>query len=98
MTTTKNAAAIAIIKIADLFGNDFVRTNFKDACISYPPDDYKEAEFDFFCGFTGDERKNAWTVFAYVRVDRGTREAVLLDYKLPNGERMENPIKPIRFV
>lgn len=98
MTTTKNAAAIAIIKIADLFGNEYVRTNFKDACISSPPDDYEENEFDFFCGFAGDERKNTWTVFAYVRVNRGTREAVFLDYKLPNGEGMENPIKPIRFV
>ena len=97
MTTTKNAAAIAIIKIAELFGKEYTRINFKDACISCPPDNYEGNDFDFFCGFKGNPSENKWTEYAYVRVDRDTREAVFLDYKLPKGEKMINPIKPIRF-
>ena len=47
--------------------------------------------------FEGDSKLNLWTVFARVSVNRETEKVPLLDYKLPNGKRMENPIKPTSF-
>jgi hypothetical protein len=32
-----------------------------------------------------------------VSVNRETGKVTILDYKLPNGKRMENPIKPTSF-
>lgn len=46
-------------------------------------------------GFEGEE--GLWTVFAKVLVNRETKEVTFLDYKTPDGKRMENPIKPISF-
>ena len=48
-------------------------------------------------GFEGDNETGLWTVFARVSVNRETEKVTFLDYKLPNGNRMENPIKPTSF-
>ena len=48
-------------------------------------------------GFEGDDETGKWTVFARVSVNRETEEVTFLDYKLPDGKRMENPIKPTSF-
>ena len=45
----------------------------------------------------GDENDYKWKVFARVSVNRNTGKITFLDYKLPNGKRMENPIKPTSF-
>ncbi len=81
--------------IADLFGVDYFRTHFEDACQSYPDDQYDDVEYEYFMGFEGEE--GLWTVFAKVLVNRETKEVMFLDYKTPDGKRMENPIKPISF-
>lgn len=95
MTSKGNAMAIAILKIAELFGKEYIRSNFDKACHSYPDDDAEQ--YDYFCGFKGDNSRNLWTEFAYVRVDRHTEEATFLDYRLPDGTRMKKPVKPIRL-
>lgn len=81
--------------IADLFGVDYFRAHFEDACQSYPDDQYDDVEYEYFMGFESEE--GLWTVFAKVLVNRETKEVTFLDYKTPDGKRMENPIKPISF-
>lgn len=81
--------------IADLFGVDYFRAHFEDACQSYPDDQYDDVEYEYFMGFEGEE--GLWKVFAKVLVNRETKEVTFLDYKTPDGKRMENPIKPISF-
>ncbi len=81
--------------IADLFGIDYFRTHFEDACLSYPDDQYDDVEYEYFIGFEGEE--GLWKVFAKVLVNRETKKVEFLDYKTPDGKRMENPIKPISF-
>ncbi|MCR5516970.1 MAG: hypothetical protein K6F17_00145 [Lachnospiraceae bacterium] len=83
--------------IADLFGVDYFRSHFKDACEAYPADIYDDVEYEYFLGFEGAEDANLWTVFARVLVNRETKECIFLDYKTPDGKRMENPIKPTSF-
>lgn len=39
MTSKDNAMAIAILKIAELFGKEYVKNNFHNACVSYPKTD-----------------------------------------------------------
>ena len=46
----------------------------------------------YFLGFENDG--DLWSVFAKVNVNRETREITFLDYKTPDGVRMENPISP----
>lgn len=36
-------------------------------------------------------------VFAKVNINREAREVTFLDYKTPDGKRMEKPISPISF-
>lgn len=91
------AAAIAYLAIADLVGRDYFRSHFDDVCHSYPSPDYDGVDYEYFMGFEGDDETNLWTVFARVSVNRETEEVTFLDYKLPNGKRMENPIKPTSF-
>ena len=63
--------------------------------------EYDDVEYEYFIGFDdiddADENDYKWKVFARVSVNRETGEVTVLDYKLPNGKRMENPIKPTSF-
>lgn len=94
----KNEAKVeAWMLISDLFGNDYFRSHFNGSCESYPPEDEDDVIYEYFLGFEADESTHLWTVFARVSVNRETKEAVFLDYKTPNGIRMENPPKPIRL-
>ncbi len=96
MINKENAAAIAYLAIADLVGKDYFRSHFKGSCHAYPcPDD--DIDYEYFLAFEGDLKSNLWTVFARVSVNRETEKVTILDYKLPNGKRMENPIKPTSF-
>lgn len=56
-----------------------------------------DTEYEYFIGFEGDNTTNKWTVFARVSVNRKTKVVTFLDYKTPDGKRMENPVKPISF-
>ncbi len=97
MLNREEANIVAAIKIAEFFGIGYVKQNLAEACESYPTDDNDEIDYEYFLGFEGDEESGLWSVFARVSVNRETREVTFLDYKTPDGVRMENPIKPISF-
>ena len=97
MINKETAAAIAYLSIADLVGRNYFRSHFKDVCHGYPTNDNEDIEYEYFMGFEGNDETGKWTVFARVSVNRETEEVTFLDYKLPDGKRMENPIKPTSF-
>ena len=97
MINKETAAAIAYLAIADLVGRNYFRSHFDDVCHAYPTDDNEDIEYEYFMGFEGNDETGKWTVFARVSVNRETEEVTFLDYKLPDGKRMENPIKPTSF-
>lgn len=94
MLSVENAIAAAILEIAKIFGKEYMRSMFKSAGYSYEPTSTDDSSLDYFCGFKSDT-DNQWTEYAYVRVNRDTKEVALLDYRLPTGERMQSPLKPI---
>jgi len=91
------AKIVACGAIADLFGVEYFKSHIEESCESYPSDEYDERDFEYFLGFEGDESTGLWTVFARVLVNRDTKECTFLDYKTPDGKRMDNPIKPTSF-
>ena len=94
----KDEARVALlIFIAYFCGKEYVKAHLSDSCESYPTDNYDEVEDEYFIGFEGNDETNLWTVFARVLVNRETKECTFLDYKTPDGKRMENPIKPTSF-
>lgn len=95
MLSIGDTRAKAVLEMAKLFGREYIKANFKRACTAYP--ESEEVLYEYFCGFECDEDTNKWIVFARVLVNRESGEATFLDYKLPNGERMAKPIKPVRF-
>lgn len=97
MINKDEAKAIAWLAIADLVGKDYFRSHFEGSCQAYPCPDDDDVEYEYFLAFEGDSKSNLWTVFARVSVNRETEEVTFLDYKLPNGKRMDNPIKPTSF-
>ena len=97
MINKETAAAIAYLAIADLVGRNYFRSHFDDVCHGYPTNDNEDIEYEYFMGFEGNDETGKWTVFARVSVNRETEEVTFLDYKLPDGKRMENPIKPTSF-
>lgn len=94
MLTKKNMIGKATEMMIELFGIEYMREHmFNNCCHAQSEDgDY----FELFCGFVGDKETNKWTEFAYVHVHKETGEAEALDYKLPDGTRMKNPIKLVR--
>lgn len=97
MLNMSEAKVVAWLAIADLFGVDYFRKHFEESCQSYPGEDDDDIEYEYFLGFEGDEETGKWTVFARVLVNRETKEVMFLDYKTPEGKRMDNPIKPTSF-
>lgn len=89
MMSRADAKAAGIIFIADLFGRDYVKRTFQKSCQAYPDDD--ETDFEYFVGF--ESENDRWSVYALVSVNRVTKEVSFLNYRLPNGETMPNPIK-----
>ena len=96
MLTKYEARIYAWNAIAELVGLDYFRSHMQEACQSYPTDDQDDVDHEYFIAFEGDEETGLWTVFARVSVNRETRAVTMLDYKTPDGHRMENPVKPIR--
>lgn len=101
MLTKEQAKMDAWLAIADLMGRDYFREHFDGSCHSYPDDKYDDVEYEYFIGFDdindAEENDYKWKVFARVSVNRESGKVTILDYKLPNGKRMENPIKPTSF-
>ena len=83
--------------IADLVGKEYFKEKFDFACHSYPDEQYDDVEYEYFIGFEGNDSTGIWDVFARVSVNRETEEVTILDYKTPDGKRMENPVKPTSF-
>ena len=82
--------------IADIVGLDYFRAHIQNACESPPADDYDGVDYEYFLGFDDiNDKSELWNVFALVSVNRDTKEVTVLDYKTPDGRRMENPIRPI---
>lgn len=97
MLNIEEAKIDAWAAIADLVGLQYFRDHFVGSCSSYPSEESDDIDYEYFLGFEGDNETNKWTVFARVSVNRETREVTFLDYKTPDGKRMENPIKPTSF-
>ena len=97
MINKEEAKMIATIEIADFFGLEYVREHLSEATQSFPTDDWDDIDYEYFLGFEGDTETNKWTVFARVTVNRETKVVTFLDYKTPDGKRMDNSIKPISF-
>lgn len=97
MVSKEEARMIATIEIAKFFGVEYVREHLAEACVSYPTDNYDDLEYEYFLGFEGDDESGLWTVFARVSVNRDSEAVTFLDYKTPEGKRMENPLKPTSF-
>lgn len=97
MINKEEAKVDAFVAIANLVGLDYFRAHIEKACESYPTDNYDDMDWEYFIGFEGDDETGLWTVFARVSVNRETEEVTFLDYKTPDGHRMDNPIKPTSF-
>ena len=97
MLNKYEAKVDALVAIANLVGLAYFRTHIEKACESYPTDDYDDVDWEYFLGFEGNSETGLWTVFARVSVNRETEEVTFLDYKTPDGHRLDNPIKPISF-
>ena len=97
MINKEEAKIDAWVAIADLVGNEYFKEHFDTACQAYPDEQYDEVDYEYFMGFEGDDDTGLWKVFAKVSVNRETEKVIFLDYKTPEGKRMENPIKPISF-
>jgi len=80
-------------KIADLFGIEYFKSHISSAFEAYQN---QNEEFKYFIGFESDEN-GEWKVFAKILVNRTTKTSIFLDYKKPDGLRMENPVEPISF-
>lgn len=97
MINKEEARIDAWVSIAELMGKEYFREHFEGSCQAYPPDSDDDVEYEYFLGFEGDDETGLWTVFARVSVNRETRKVTFLDYKTPDGKRMENPLKPTSF-
>ena len=97
MINKDEAKIAAWIAIADLMGLDYFRNHYVGSCESTVVTEDDDPNFEYFMAFEGDDESGLWTVFARVCVNRETEEVAFLDYKTPDGKRMENPIKPISF-
>lgn len=97
MISKDEAKAVAWLAIAELVSRDYFRSHFEGSCQAYP-DDRDDVEYEYFIGFDAvDGNDNKWKVFVRVAVDRETEKVTFLDYRLPDGRRMEAPVKPVRF-
>ncbi len=93
MLNKEEAKINACYAIAQLFGMDYFKNHIEKSCEAYSEGD--DVDMMYFLGFENDD--DLWSVFAKVSVNRVTREVTFLDYKTPDGVRMENPISPISY-
>jgi hypothetical protein len=97
MISIDEAKIIATVEIAKIMGFEYTKQHIGSATESFPIDEPDKKDFEYFLAFEGDEETGNWTVFGRVSVDRETQKVTFLDYKLPDGTRMENPISPVRW-
>jgi hypothetical protein len=97
MINKEEAKVDAWVAISDLVGKEYFTNHFENSCHSYPDESYDDVDYEYFIGFESDADTGLWSVFAKVSVNRENEVVTLLDYKTPDGKRMENPVKPISF-
>ena len=97
MINKEEAKIEAWLAIAELVGINYFRSYFEGSCQAYPPDEYDGTDYEYFLGFESNKESGKWTVFARVSVNREIKEVIFLDYKTPDGHRIEKPIKPTSF-
>lgn len=97
MINCDEAKVLAWKTISEVVGLDYFRANFETACEAQTPNNDDDPLFDYFLGFDGDDDSNKWSVFVKVVVNRETQTVEIMDYKTPDGIRMENPPHPISF-
>ena len=88
------AKIIGTLEMAKLFGDEYIRQNAIGAAESIS--EKIDGEIRYFLGSRGDA-SGSWTEYALVGVDPANDKARFLDYKLPDGKRMEKPIVPIPY-
>ena len=93
MLSKEEAKINACYAIAQLIGFDYFRNHIEHSCEAYSDGD--DVNMMYFLGF--ENEGELWSVFAKVNINRETREITFLDYKTPDGARMDNPISPISF-
>lgn len=94
---SENAVQVkGIIFISKIFGEQYVRSHRFSYCSSICFD-YSNEEAAYFTGFEGEKKENKWTVYASVAVNKTTGAVRFLDYRLPSGERMKDPINPVVY-
>ena len=85
--------AKAVLKIADVYGVEYLKRKIKHIPVA-EHDDGTCMVF-YFLFEDEDERPDlkpdhlGWTVYVGVSVDKNTGEATMLDYVLPDGTRMD---------
>ncbi len=85
--------AKAVLKLADVYGMDYMKSKVKHTPVVRHDDD--TCMIFYFLFEDGKQRPDlipdhfGWTVYAGVSVDKNTGEAIMLDYVLPDGTRMK---------
>lgn len=82
-----------VFATARLFGREYVRNNYDKKeceCFAEPKDGIAR----YFIAFTSVEDR--WDVFCSVSIDQESGKTKYLDYRLPSGYRMKNPIEKVR--
>ena len=93
---SKNGAQICGFNlVGSIFPEDYLKNKYKNACCMIS-DEYN-GEYEYFLGFDSDSSSHLWKVFASVSINADTGKAQFLDYRLPSGCRMKNPIKRVRL-
>jgi hypothetical protein len=93
MLNKDEAKIYTCYSIAQLVGLEYFKSHINKSCEAYSEGD--DANMTYFLGF--EDNGKLWSVFAKVNINRETREVTFLDYKTPDGTRMENPISPISY-
>lgn len=95
MLTNTNISVKGTLKTASLFSNEYVKEHAKNAC--YAISEEHNGKYEVFIGFVGNSKTNQWEVFSFISVDSDTGKTEFLDYRLPSGLRMKNPLKRVRL-
>ena len=92
--TEMDIQAKGILAAAELFGKAYIKANIRNACASITCQTVNECR-EHFLGF--ESEGELWTVFVYMAVNVYTGKVRFLDYRLPDGTRMENPPRRVRL-
>lgn len=99
LISKSDAWAEAVLAVAGIFGKDFVKEKLLKSPSSVTEikgTDNSNPRIEFFFAFESDGKRasnSKWTCYAWVSVDLVTEKASFLNYCLPDGQKMKNPIR-----